>query len=107
MAIKQGIDVDRFTAALSFGGGQNAYFDERQMAIKNKDYSTTFSVQNMAKDIDICRRLAKVEGVQAESLEGIREVYDQALEAGYGEKDYSAVIDMVFEKNHVKYKQEL
>ena len=107
MAINQGIDVDRFTAALSFGGGQNAYFDERQMAIKNKDYSTTFSVQNMAKDIDICRRLAKVEGVQAESLEGIREVYDQALEAGYGEKDYSAVIDMVFEKNHVKYKQEL
>ena len=42
MAVKQGIDVDRFTAALSFGGGQNAYFDERQMAIRNKDYATTF-----------------------------------------------------------------
>ena len=28
MAVKQGIDVDRFTAALSFGGGQNAYFDK-------------------------------------------------------------------------------
>lgn len=88
MAVKQGIDVDRFTAALSFGGGQNAYFDERQMAIRNKDYATTFSVRNMSKDIDICRRLAKTEGVQAESLEGIREVYDRALDAGYGDKDY-------------------
>ena len=107
MAVKQGIDVDRFTAALSFGGGQNAYFDERQMAIRNKDYATTFSVRNMSKDIDICRRLAKTEGVQAESLEGIREVYDRALEAGYGDKDYSSVIDMVFEKNHVKYKPKL
>ena len=94
MAVKQGIDVDRFTAALSFGGGQNAY-------------ATTFSVRNMSKDIDICRRLAKTEGVQAESLEGIREVYDRALEAGYGDKDYSSVIDMVFEKNHVKYKPKL
>lgn len=107
MAVKQGIDVDRFTAALSFGGGQNAYFDERQMAIRNKDYTTTFSVRNMSKDIDICRRLAKTEGVQAESLEGIREVYDRALEAGYGDKDYSSVIDMVFEKNYVKYKPKL
>ena len=107
MAVKQGIDVDRFTAALSFGGGQNAYFDERQMAIRNKDYATTFSVRNMSKDIDICRRLAKTEGVQAESLEGIREVYDRALEAGYGDKDYSSVIDMVFEKNYVKYKPKL
>lgn len=107
MAIKQGINVDRFTAALSFGGGQNAYFDERQMAIKNKDYTTTFSVQNMAKDIDICRRLAKVEGVHAESLDSIREVYDKALEAGYGDMDYSSVIDTVFEENHVKYKPEL
>ena len=53
------------------------------------------------------RRLAKTEGVQAESLEGIREVYDRALEAGYGDKDYSSVIDMVFEKNHVKYKPKL
>ena len=44
---------------------------------------------------------------QAESLEGIREVYDRALEAGYGDKDYSSVIDMVFEKNHVKYKPKL
>ena len=87
--------------------GQNAYFDERQMAIRNKDYATTFSVRNMSKDIDICRRLAKTEGVQAESLEGIREVYDRALEAGYGDKDYSSVIDMVFEKNHVKYKPKL
>ena len=40
-------------------------------------------------------------------LEGIREVYDRALEAGYGDKDYSSVIDMVFEKNHVKYKPKL
>lgn len=107
MAIKQGIDIDRFSAALSYGGGQNAFYDNKQMAIKNKDYTTTFSVENMAKDVDICMRLAKAEGIETKGLAHIRDIYDQALARNYGDKDYCSVIDVLFGNNHVHYEPEI
>lgn len=103
MALKQGIDMDRFTAALSFGGGRTAFFDNKQGAIKNKDYTTTLSVENMSKDIDICLRLAEAEGIALPGLDAVRKTYDQALAKNYGGKDYCSVIDIVFENNHVNF----
>lgn len=107
MAIKQGIDIDRFSAALSCGGGQNAFYDNKQMAIKNKDYTTTFSVENMAKDVDICMRLAKAEGIETRGLTHIQEIYEQAMTRGYGDKDYCSVIDVLFDNNHVYYEPDI
>lgn len=107
MAIKQGIDIDRFSVALSYGGSQNAFYDNKQTAIKNKDYTTTFSVKNMSKDVDICLQLAKAEGVDSAGLACVRRLYDQAMEEGYGDLDYCSVIDILFRNNHVNYTPEI
>lgn len=57
LALREGIDIDKFSAAISYGGGQNYYYDSKQMALRYKDYTTQFSVDNMAKDLEICHNL--------------------------------------------------
>ncbi len=62
LAKANGIDLDKYTAAVSYGVGQNYYYDSKQIALMNHDFSTQFSVENMAKDLDICHRLTSEPG---------------------------------------------
>ncbi len=86
---------------------QNGVNEALAMAIKNKDYTTTFSVENMAKNVDICMRLAKSEGIETRGLTHIQEIYEQAMTRGYGDKDYCSVIDVLFDNNHVYYEPDI
>jgi len=95
LAMEQGIDPDKFGAAISYGGGQNYYFDSKQDALTYKDYTTKFSVENMAKDLDICHKLIESENLQMPGLELARDVYGKALEAGNSELDFCSTIEIV------------
>ena len=95
LALEQGIDLNKFGAAISYGGGQNYYFDSKQDALNYKDYSTKFSVENMAKDLDICHKLIESENLQMPGLEVARKVYAKALEAGNKELDFCSTIEIV------------
>ena len=59
LAGKYGIDIESYTTAISYGGGQNFYLDSKNAPIKNEDYTTAFSVENMYKDVNICMNMAK------------------------------------------------
>ena len=72
-----GIDLDKYTAAVSYGVGQNYYYDSKQIALMNHDFSTQFSVENMAKDLDICHRLTQSQGMEMAGLEVSRQVYQE------------------------------
>lgn len=95
LALKQGIDIDKFSAAISYGGGQNSYYDSKQMALRYKDYTTQFSIENMAKDLDICHKLIEQLGVQMPGLEVSRAVYDRALAEGDVQRDFCATLETV------------
>ncbi|HIT05367.1 MAG TPA: NAD(P)-dependent oxidoreductase [Candidatus Scybalocola faecipullorum] len=102
LALKEGIDIDKFSAAISYGGGQNSYYDSKQMALRYKDYTTQFSVSNMAKDLEICHNLVSQMHVHMPGLEVAREVYHEAMAAGDGGKDFCSTIEIVIrnqEKN--------
>lgn len=95
LAQKNGISVSRYAEAISYGGGQNFYLDGKAAPIENEDYTTAFSVENMAKDVHICLELAKECGLDMPGEQNACRVYDKALELGYGKEDFCATIKVV------------
>ncbi|GLC81387.1 NAD(P)-dependent oxidoreductase [Lacrimispora brassicae] len=95
LAGKNGISVMDYAEAISYGGGQNFYLDSKKAFIDAEDYTTAFSVENMAKDINICMRLAGECDFPMPGEQAAWEVYEKALEAGYGKEDFCASIKVV------------
>lgn len=92
------INMDDFLKAISYGGGQNFYLDSKAEAIKNQDYTTAFSVENMFKDISICINMAKEKNLNMPGEEIAKSIYDKAMELGYGKEDFCATIKVVNKK---------
>lgn len=95
LAKANGIEVDEYAKAISYGGGKNFYLDGKAKAIRDHNYVTAFSVENMAKDLGICINLSKESEVLMPGLEVSRDVYTKALEVGYGKEDFSATYKVV------------
>ncbi len=98
LAMANGIGVQEFATAISYGGGQNFYLDSKKDVIEKEDYTTAFSVENMAKDVGICVNLAEECGVKMPGEANAKQVYDAALKAGYGKEDFCATIKVVRER---------
>lgn len=97
LAQKNNINLDDYTKAISYGGGQNFYLDGKSKFINDENYTTAFSVENMSKDVDICVNLAKESSVSMPGQKVAKEIYDKSLELGYGKEDFCATIKTVRE----------
>ena len=95
LAQKNGISIPEYARAISYGGGQNFYLDGKAAPIRDGDYTTAFSVENMYKDVNICMTMAKEQGVDMPGEAVAKKVYDKAMEAGYGKEDFCATIKAV------------
>lgn len=95
---KYGISIDDYVTAISYGGGQNFYLDGKAKAIKEENYTTAFSVDNMEKDLGICADMAKDQNVELPGAMTAFEVYKEAQEKKYGKEDFSATIKVVRER---------
>ncbi len=95
LAAKNGIDMLEYAKAISYGGGQNFYLDGKAKPISEGNYTTAFSVENMAKDVDICLSLAKECEVPMAGQEAVKSVYDEALNTGIGKEDFCATYKIV------------
>lgn len=95
LAEKFDINPLDFATAISYGGGQNFYLDGKAKPIMEEDYTTAFSVENMAKDVNICMSLAKECGFDMPGEAVAKSVYDKALVSGYGKEDFCATIKIV------------
>lgn len=97
-----GIDLDKYSAAISYGVGQNYYYDSKQIALMNRDYTTQFSVENMAKDLDICHRMIQSQNIEMPGLEVSRDIYKEALEKGMGPVDYCSTVELTLSRSRVE-----
>lgn len=50
LAKANGINIPAFAEAISYGGGQNFYLDGQAAKLEAEDYTTAFSIENMAKE---------------------------------------------------------
>ena len=95
LAKANGIDVMDYAEAISMGGGQNFYLDGKKFPSDKEDWTTAFSVENMAKDVNICCKLADELKLAMPGERNVQKVYEKALEAGYGKEDFCATIKVV------------
>ncbi len=98
LAKANGISIPEYAEAISYGGGQCFYLDGQAAKLEAEDYSTAFSIENMAKDVNICCNLAKECGVSMPGEENARRVYQTALDKGMGKEDFRATIKVVREQ---------
>ncbi|MGN1419334.1 MAG: NAD(P)-dependent oxidoreductase [Acutalibacteraceae bacterium] len=95
LAVKMGIDIDDYTAAVCAGGGQCFYLDGQHENLKNENWATAFSLENMHKDICICERLSKQADFPMPGMENVKAVYDKAMANGIGKEDFRATYKVV------------
>lgn len=98
LALSSNIDIDDFVTAISYGGGQNFYLDSKSQVIKNRDYTTAFSIENMNKDLTICLGLAEAKNINLPGIKNAKSVYSRAMERGYGKDDFSKTFEVVKEE---------
>lgn len=92
------IDIDEFVTAISYGGGQNFYLESKKDSIKESNYKTAFSIENMNKDVGICLDMAKNLNYKMSGIENIQKVYEEAMEKGFAKDDFSKTFEIIRER---------
>ena len=88
LAQKLGISIDNFAAAVAAGGAQCAYMAVQKENLKNEDWTTAFSMENMDKDVNICYNIAKEEGFSMPAMEVVKGILDEGVKRGWGKQDF-------------------
>lgn len=94
-ADRYGIDKRDFHQAISYGGATNWYLDSKINSLIAEDYSTAFSLQNMAKDVNIMKTLLQESGLHLPGVDVVKLVYDRGIECGLGGEDFCATFKVV------------
>lgn len=90
-----GIDKTDFHTAISYGGATNWYLDSKINSLIAEDYSTAFSLQNMAKDVNIMKTLLRESELTLPGVDVVKQVYDRSIESGLGGEDFCATFKVV------------
>ena len=88
-----GVDLNTFYEVVRNGGGMaySNYFDRKVPTIIKGDFTPRFKLKLAHKDAMLARDFFRGKGVPMPIHEMARELLEQALAAGYGEDDASAV----------------
>ncbi len=95
LAVKCGIDIDDFVKAVSYGGAQNFYLDSQAQNLKNRNWTTAFSLENMHKDLGISQRMSAENGCDMPGMLNAKAVYDKGIELGIGKDDFRSTYKIV------------
>ena len=65
-------------------------------------YDVTFTLANLKKDISIITNAAKSLGIELPMIKKAEEVYENAIKEGFGEMDYTGIIEYIKKINESK-----
>jgi 3-hydroxyisobutyrate dehydrogenase-like beta-hydroxyacid dehydrogenase len=104
LCIKAGVDPRTYYEVVRNGGGMayGSFFERKVPTILAGDYSPRFKLALAHKDITLARGLAREAGVAMPLMELAGEAFDEALAAGHGEEDASAVSRTIERRTGVK-----
>jgi 3-hydroxyisobutyrate dehydrogenase-like beta-hydroxyacid dehydrogenase len=97
VCVQSGVDPYTFYDVVRNGGGMafGTYFDRRAKRIFDGEFSPTFMCELMRKDVGLALALAHASKVPAPILEETKRTYDEAVDAGWGKEDFSAVTHVI------------
>jgi 3-hydroxyisobutyrate dehydrogenase len=95
--VQAGVDPYVFYEVVLNGGGMayGRYFERRAKRILDGDFSPTFTAELMLKDVRLALSLAQAAKVPTPMLEATRRAYEEAVAAGWGGQDFSAVTHVI------------
>lgn len=90
---RAGVDLDTFVEVVRQGGGMayGTYWERRARRVCQGDYTPTFLLRHMLKDVSLALDHARKAGVPVPLLEEARRTYAEAAARGWGGLDFSAV----------------
>lgn len=89
------ISKSAFREAISYGGATCFYLDSKIASLIAEDYRTAFSMQNMAKDVNIMKKMLEESGLNLPGVDVVKSVYDKGLESNLGGEDFCATFKVV------------
>jgi 3-hydroxyisobutyrate dehydrogenase-like beta-hydroxyacid dehydrogenase len=91
-ARKGGVDFDDMLDLLGDSAVGSPMVKYKTPPLKAGDYSSTFSCNQMAKDLDLLLDTARASAVPAPLAAQLRETYSALIAAGEGETDFIATV---------------
>lgn len=88
LAQKYGVSIDDFADAVAAGGAQNFYMQAQREKLKNEDWSTAFSLENVCKDINICAKMSEAIGFEMPGMRVAKAAIEKGVERGWGKQDF-------------------
>jgi 3-hydroxyisobutyrate dehydrogenase-like beta-hydroxyacid dehydrogenase len=101
MAAKAGIDLRTMVDVVRTGGAGNFYFDTMVEYINIKEKPVMFGLQLAAKDASLIEALGQQLEVPSPVADTIASVFDQAQQAGLGDKDWSALENLMEQQANI------
>jgi 3-hydroxyisobutyrate dehydrogenase-like beta-hydroxyacid dehydrogenase len=97
VCVQSGVDPYTFYDVVRNGGGMayGTYFERRAKRIFDGEFSPTFMCELMRKDAGLALALARSSKVPTPILEETKRTYDEAVDAGWGKEDFSAVTHVI------------
>ncbi len=97
VAVQSGVDPAVFYEVVRSGGGMayGTYFERRAKRILDGEFAPTFLLELMRKDAGLALQMAEQAHVPTPMLKETKASYDEAVNAGWGKEDFSAVTHVI------------
>jgi 3-hydroxyisobutyrate dehydrogenase-like beta-hydroxyacid dehydrogenase len=95
--VAAGVDPRTFDAVVRNGGGMahGTYFERRVRRVLDGEFTPTFMLALMLKDVGLALAQARGAGAPVPLLEETRRTYEEGARAGWGREDFSAVTRVI------------
>jgi 3-hydroxyisobutyrate dehydrogenase len=92
---KMGFDADKILEVLDTRGVASPLFHLKGRAMARGDFSRSLALKYVHEQLHMVMSAARLMGLHLPAAEAATKVYEQAVEAGWGEEDFSAVIKVL------------
>jgi 3-hydroxyisobutyrate dehydrogenase-like beta-hydroxyacid dehydrogenase len=90
-----GLDTDALLEVVASGSGASAMLGLKARPMLDRELDPLFKLEHMLKDVRHCLAEARALGVELPLAERAERLYAEAAEAGLGERDFAAVIEVL------------
>lgn len=92
---KMGFTADKILEVLDTRGVASPLFHQKGRAMARGDFSRSLALKYVHEQLHIVMNAARLTGLHLPAAEAAYKVYEQAVEDGFGEEDFSAVIKVL------------
>ena len=99
---KADVDPKNFLEVLNSTYFKTGMSEKKAFKMIDGNYETTFTLSNLKKDINTITSAAKSLGIELPMVKKAEQVYEKAVKEGFGEIDYTGIIEYIKKINDLK-----